>query len=179
MLLLLLGARRFRSTAPAAISLAAVAGLAVPVVASASVVANSLGPFDTPFEPVAAWTVARSLGGVASRTRALLAPLEQAKGAQPDLMATQTAAVAAPFIYDSGQEVVPIGGFAGTNPQPSLRSLRSMIARGDFHLVVQAPAVSDPRLVWVARNCFQVPSAPAASTGSLRFAVYDCGAKLL
>jgi len=177
--LLLLGARRSPATATAAISLAAVAVLAAPAVASASVVANSLGPFDTPFEPVAAWSFARSLGDVASRTRALLPPLERAKGAQPDLLATQTAAVAAPFIYDSGQEVVPIGGFTGTNPQPSLRSLRSMIARGDFHLVVQAPAVSDPRLVWVARNCFQVPSAPATSTGSLRFAVYDCGAKLL
>jgi 4-amino-4-deoxy-L-arabinose transferase-like glycosyltransferase len=177
-MLLLVGAGRSAATATAAISMAAVAVLAAPAVASASVVANSLGPFDTPFEPVAAWSVARSLGGVASRTRALLAPLEQARGEQPDLMATQTAAVAAPFIYDSGQEVVPIGGFTGTSPQPSLRSLRSMIARGDFRLVIQAPEVTDPRLVWVARNCFQLPTTLRAPS-SLRFAAYYCGAGLL
>ena len=31
-------------------------------------------------------------------------------------MATQTSAVAAPFIYDSGREVLPIGGYTGNDP---------------------------------------------------------------
>ena len=93
---------------------------------------------------------------------------------QPDLLATQTSAVAAPFIYDSGQEVVPIGGFTGTIPEPSLSRLQAMIAQGDFHLVIQAPTVSDPRLVWVANNCFPLKPAAAAS-GGLRFVAYFCG----
>jgi 4-amino-4-deoxy-L-arabinose transferase-like glycosyltransferase len=158
-----------------AVWLAAIAALAVPAAASASVVGNALGPFDTPFESPAAWNVARTLGALASRTRGLLAPLERAKGTQPDLMATQTSAVAAAFIYDSGEEVVPIGGFTGTIPEPSLSRLQAMIAGGDFRLVIQAQAVTDPRLVWVARNCFPVPPASNAATGSLRFAVYYCG----
>lgn len=92
-------------------------------------------------------------------------------------MATQTAAVAAPFIYDSGQEVVPIGGFTGRTPQPSLADLRAMIARGDFHVVIQAPTVSDPRLVWVAQHCFALPmpAGGAKASPGLRFAVYYCG----
>ena len=34
-----------------------------------------------------------------------------------------------------------------------------MIAKGDFHLVIQSPTVTDPRLVGVARHCFPLPSA--------------------
>jgi hypothetical protein len=157
-----------------ATTLAAAAVLAAPAVASASVVTNGLGPFDTPFESTGASDFARALGQIGARTEPLLAPLERAKGLQRDLMATQTSAVAAPFIYDSGEEVVPIGGFTGTVPQPSLSSLRAMIARGDFHLVIQAPNVSDPRLLWVANHCFGLP-AGKGTAGGLRFAVYYCG----
>ena len=168
----------WRSRPGLAIGLAAAAIVVAPALASASVVSNSLGPFDTPFESAGAFALARSLGDVSARTEALLPPLETAKGLQPDLMATQTSAVAAPFIYDSGQEVVPIGGFTGTAPEPSLTSLRAMIARGDFHLVTQSPAVSDPRLVWVADHCFAVPAAAQGSDG-LRFAVSTAGVRPL
>jgi 4-amino-4-deoxy-L-arabinose transferase-like glycosyltransferase len=172
--LLTIGARAWRT---GALALAAVAILAVPAAASASVVSSAFGPFDTPFESSPASNLARALGQIASRTEALLPPLERARGLQPDLMATQTSAVAAPFIYDSGQEVVPIGGYTGTIPQPSLARLQAMIAHGDFHLVIQAPTVRDPRLVWVAGHCFAVNSGATASrsSGGLRFSVYFCG----
>jgi hypothetical protein len=139
-------------------------------------VVKRFGRFDTPFESAAASDFARALGGVARQTEPLLPPLENANRGQPDLMATQTSAVAAPFIYDSGREVLPIGGFTGTIPEPSLPALQSMIAKGDFHLVIQSPTVTDPRLLWVTRHCFPVPSA-ATSTGpgALRFAIYYCG----
>jgi 4-amino-4-deoxy-L-arabinose transferase-like glycosyltransferase len=157
-----------------AIALASVALLAVPAVASASIVTNAFGPFDTPFESTLASDFARALGRVGTGTEALLPALKRARGLQPDLMATQTSAVAAPFIYDSGQEVVPIGGFTGTIPEPSLPSLQAMIARGDFHLVIQAPSVSDPRLIWVAQHCFALNPGNAAP-GRLRLSVYYCG----
>jgi hypothetical protein len=170
-----IGVRTSRTAgATAAVAIAAVAILAAPALASASIVGNALGPFDTPFEPLPAWNLARSLGAVAGQTEALLGPLERAKGRQPDLMATQTSAVAAPFIYDTGQEVLPIGGFTGTIPAPTLSSLKAMIARGDFRLVIQAPVVDDPRLVWTAGHCFALPV--ASTQGRLRFAVYYCGA---
>ena len=165
------------ATRAGALGLAAVAAVAVPAVASISLVANGFGPFDTPFEPTAASTLARTLGGIASQTAPLLAPLEQADDGRPDLMATQTSAIAAPFIYDSGEEVLPIGGYTGTIPEPSLTVLKSMIAKGDFHIVIQAPTVSDPRLVWVARHCLPLNSATGSSSpaGGLGFAVYYCG----
>ena len=136
-------------TRAGAIALAAVALVAVPATASVSVVAKRFGPFDTPFEGAGEWTLARTLGGVAKQTEALLPPLENAAHNQPDLAATQTSAVAAPFIYDSGREVLPIGGFTGTIPEPSRAALFSMIRKGDFHIVIQSPTVTDPRLVAV------------------------------
>ena len=92
-------------------------------------------------------------------------------------MATETSAVAAPFIYDSGQEVLPIGGYTGTIPEPSLATLRSLVHTGAFHLVIQSRSPTDARLVWVERHCLAV--APATGTGVPagvvgRFAVYYC-----
>jgi len=172
--LLIIGARGWRTTA---VALAAVAVVAVPAAASASVVANALGPFDTPFESPAAFTFARALGRIATQSKALLQPLERAKGLQPDLAATQTSALAAPFIYGSGQEVLPIGGFTGTIPEPSLASLKAMVANGDFHLVIQARGASDPRLVWIAGHCIPLNTGTSGSSAAikLRFAVYYCG----
>ena len=162
-------------TRAGAIALAAIAVVAVPAAASVSVVAKRFGPFDTPFEGARASALARMLGGVAKQTEALLPGLETAARNQPDLMATQTSAVAAPFIYDSGREVVPIGGFTGTIPEPSGAALTSMIARGDFHIVIQSPAVTDPRLVAVGRRCFPLGASASAAPGAPRFAVYYCG----
>ncbi|MGH2884806.1 MAG: hypothetical protein ACRDPA_19240, partial [Solirubrobacteraceae bacterium] len=147
----------------------------VPAAASVSVVAKRFGPFDTPFEGARASTLARTLGGVAKQTEALLPPLENAARNQPDLAATQTSAVAAPFIYDSGREILPIGGFTGTIPEPSRAALFSMIRKGDFHIVIQAPTVTDPRLLAVQRRCFPLSAAAPAAPGTPRFAVYYCG----
>ena len=58
-------------------------------------------------------------------------------------MATETSALAAPFIFVSGQEVLPIGGYTGTIPEPSLATLESMVRKGTFHLVLQSPSATD------------------------------------
>jgi 4-amino-4-deoxy-L-arabinose transferase-like glycosyltransferase len=176
MLLLASSGRVARTAIPkAAIVLAAVTVLTVPAAASASVVSNALGPFDTPFEHVPAWRLARALGALGDRTQALVPALTRTRGLQPDLLATQTSAVAAPFIYDTGLEVLPIGGYTGTIPEPTLTALKAMIARGDFHVVVQAPVVADPRLEWVAQHCLALPAPPSATPTGLRFAIYFCG----
>ena len=109
----------------------------------------------------------------------MLPALESANKGLPVLEATQTSALAAPFIYDSGREVLPIGGFSGTIPEPSLSTLKSMIAKGDFHLVIQSasPPPTDPRLVWVARHCFPIISGkgPPDAPNGLHLATYYCG----
>ncbi len=149
--------------------------LLAPTVGSATVASNRLGPFDTPFQPHAVTAGVRAFFGVFTATERLVPSLEQARRGAPYLMATQTSALAAPFIYVSGQEVLPIGGYTGTIPEPSLAELRSMVRTGDFHLVLQSPTTTDPRLVWIARNCLPVlPPAGVRTPRNARYAIHYC-----
>jgi 4-amino-4-deoxy-L-arabinose transferase-like glycosyltransferase len=156
------------------IAIAMVPVLLVPAVASVSVAAKRLGPFDTPFESKAVDTGTREFIATTLAASKLVAQLERARFGAPDLMATQTSALASPFIYASGQEVVPIGGYTGTIPEPSLARLQAMISAGDFHIVLQTRTASDPRLVWVAQHCRLLPS---TAQGASQFVPYFCGAR--
>ncbi|MGH3550523.1 MAG: ArnT family glycosyltransferase [Pseudonocardiaceae bacterium] len=140
---------------------AVVAVLLVPTVGAALLVIGGRGAFDVPLES------ARTAAGVdelfvtiprlVTRT---LPGLEKARAGAPDLLAVQSAAAASVFSYPTGQEVLPIGGFTGGSPVPTLGQLRQDIARGEFHLVLLLPG-DDPRQAWIARHCRHLPgSAP-------------------
>ena len=81
----------------------------------------------------------------------------------PYLMAAQSALLPSAIIYDTGLEALPIGGFDGTVPSPTLAQLRADIRHGLFHLV-WIDSGSDPRLRWITTHCLRL---------SKRF--YDCG----
>jgi 4-amino-4-deoxy-L-arabinose transferase-like glycosyltransferase len=144
---------------------ALVAGLVAasfaPAVASAELVLHHQGSFDTPFEPVAQRSAIDTLFLVTPKqVQGTIGKLQAAQFGAPYLLATQTAALASVFIYDSGLEALPIGGFTGTIPEPTLRQLRSDIRLGLFHLVLAAPS-TDPRLRWIAAHCMNLGSATA------------------
>lgn len=149
----------------------------VPVAGSTVVVSNHLGPFDTPFESHPAYVFNRQLGAVAKVQVPLLPKLYQAQFGAPWLMATQTSAVAAPFIFDTGLEVLPIGGYSGSIPSPTLAQIKRYVADQDFHLVIQSPNVTDPRLKWIAGHCRLLSNGNAskAPSGNLRVSIYFCG----
>jgi 4-amino-4-deoxy-L-arabinose transferase-like glycosyltransferase len=158
----------------AGLATALVALMLVPTVASASIVAHRLGPFDTPFQPVRVTASVRAFFGVAAGTATLLPRLEQVRHGAPFLMATETSALAAPFIFVSGQEVLPVGGFTGVIPSPTLPALQTMVAQGRFHLVLQSASATDPRFVWIARHCLPVAQPHGAGTVSTKLAIYYC-----
>ncbi|HEY2723627.1 MAG TPA: glycosyltransferase family 39 protein [Pseudonocardiaceae bacterium] len=138
---------------------AAVAILLVPAVASALLVVRERGAFDTPFESArTAAGVDRLFVATPRLVARSLPALEAARAGAPDLLAVQSAAVASVFSYPHGDEVLPIGGFTGTMPRPTLDELRADIARGEFHLVFAFPT-RDPRLVWISRHCRHLTSA--------------------
>ncbi len=148
----------------------------VPAVASESVVTNTLGPFDTPFQSAVKTQFTRAFFGAPLQTISSVPTLEQAQAGAPDLIATQTSVLAAPFIYATGQEVLPIGGYSGRSPEPSVRRLASEVAAGDFHLVITSATSDDPRVAWVAAHCLKVPT-PAGAAGAgvaLPVAIHYC-----
>ena len=86
--------------------------------------------------------------------------LEAVQFGAPYLLAAQSSALASVFIYDSGLEALPIGGFTGTIPAPTLRQLQADIRAGQFHLVLAA-ASADPRLQWIGAHCRRAGRATA------------------
>jgi len=145
-----------------------------PSVASVSIAANHLGPFDTPFQSVAVTHGVRAFFDVTGHTASLIPGLERYRNGAPFLMADQTSALAAPFIYVSGQEVLPIGGYTGSIPEPTLPTIESMVRAGDFHLVLQSPTTTDPRLVWIARHCLRAPQPPAQGAEAGLYSIFFC-----
>jgi 4-amino-4-deoxy-L-arabinose transferase-like glycosyltransferase len=157
----------------ASVALPALAALIVPTVASATVVSAGLGPFDTPFEPQHVTADIAAFFGAGFQQTQVLPVLEAANRGVPYLMAAQTSALAAPLIWASGREVIPVGGFTGTIPEPTLDALKNMIEMNQVRTFVQSPTTTDPRLVWIARHCFDVRKTPGPAT-VLPISVYYC-----
>ena len=155
-----------RRSAPFAAALAAgvVAASLAPAVASVSLAAHSESAFDTPFESARVQDdVALGLGkqaviGVQDEIPAW----QSTENGAPYVLAAQSALLPSAIIYDSGLEALPIGGFDGTAPSPTLAQLQADIHHGLFHLVWISSA-ADPRLRWITANCPRL---------SKRF--YDC-----
>jgi hypothetical protein len=150
--------RRFRADVGTAAALcgALAALMIVPAVASASVVARGEGMYDTPFEPPGTFRgIDLLFVETLAAARRSLPQLERARYGAPDLLATQTSTIASGFTYASGQEVLPIGGFTGTIPEPTVTQLKTDVATGQFHLVL-AGRTRDPRIEWIAAHCQDV-----------------------
>ena len=163
------GRRGHRAVVAAAVAvggvLAVAAVLLVPAAASASVVAEGLGPFDTPFQPALATEVIHGVFAPPPATLATLGQIEQVRRGAPYLMATQTSAVAAEFIYDTGEEVLPLGGYTGTIPSPTASATAALVAAKQFHLALVASPGATPGAAWVVAHCLHV-SPHAGGTGA-------------
>ncbi len=91
-------------------------------------------------------------------------------------MAVQSSVLAASFIFATGQEVLPIGGYTGTEPEPSVPDLAHMVANGDFHLVLAPVGSRLPQIVWIRQHCLRLNATKATAViGPLR--VFYCLAK--
>jgi len=154
-----------RSVPFAAALLAGLAAVSLaPAVASVSLAAHSQGAFDTPFESARvqqAVAIGTGKQAVVS-VRAVIPFWQHIENRAPYLMAAQSIGLPSVIIYDTGLEALPIGGYDGTTPSPTLAQLQADIRHGLFHLVWIGSA-TDPRLRWITTHCTQI---------SKRF--YDC-----
>jgi 4-amino-4-deoxy-L-arabinose transferase-like glycosyltransferase len=142
--------------AAVALTLALASGLVAPAVASAELAGHHQGALDTPFEPLAAARAQDDATANLTQIRLVTAVrLEDDADGDPDLAATQTSALAAAFIYVTGREVLPIGGFTGTIPEPTAAQLLTDIRDREFRLVI-ALSTRDPRLALIASVCTQL-----------------------
>ena len=139
--------------AAAAVGAVLVAALLAPAVASAGLTANHETAFDTPFEPAKQAALLASIPAkLATIQQTTIPRLQDIQANAPDLLAAQSSYIASIFIYTSGLEALPIGGFTGTIPSPTLAQLKTDIANHQFHLVL-ALSTTDPRMKWIATHC--------------------------
>jgi hypothetical protein len=78
------------------------------------------------------------------------------------LFGTDTSGLAENYILYSGREVLPIGGYLGNVPAPTLATLRADISRGYVRVFVLpvSPEGPDPRVRWIESHCTRRPQPP-------------------
>jgi 4-amino-4-deoxy-L-arabinose transferase-like glycosyltransferase len=155
-----------------AVAYAGAAVLLLPVAASVSCVIRGLGPFDTPFESS---KIARDNQALAAAGPALTRSVQRLELRTPPgdaLFGADTSGLAMDYILYSGREVLPIGGFLGNVPAPTLATLRADISRGYVRAFVLpvAPPGPDPRVRWIESHCIREPQRHPAPN-----AVFYCG----
>jgi 4-amino-4-deoxy-L-arabinose transferase-like glycosyltransferase len=142
--------------------------LIAPAVAAGAIVTEGGGPFNTPFQPAAERAITQSfVAATVDNARSVVSRMTLGQGTRY-LAASYTSLLAAPLVYATGAEILPIGGFRGTAPAPTLSQLIADIKTGQVHTVFFFPA-RDSRLSWVQGHCSSL-SAPGAPIRT-----YFCG----
>ena len=146
------------------LAFAGAAVLLLPAAASVTSVVQGLGPFDSPFESsqTARNNQLLAAAGPAYAQAAQAQALERQPG--DALFGTDTSGLAENYILYSGLEVLPIGGYLGNVPAPTLAELQADINDGyvQAFLLPVSPSGSDPRVLWIESHCTRVPPRPGS-----------------
>jgi 4-amino-4-deoxy-L-arabinose transferase-like glycosyltransferase len=158
-----------------AVAFAGAAVLLLPAAASVSCVIRGLGPFDIPFESPGTAHNNQLLAAAAPALTRAVQRLERQTPPGDALLGTDTSGLAQNFILYSGREVLPIGGFLGNVPAPTLATLRADISRGYVRVFVLpvSPSGPDPRVRWIESHCARQPRPP--HHGPVPAANFFCG----
>ena len=152
-----------------------VAMLAAPAAWSASVLDPRYGgqPYDATAGPAGSYGVTRGLdiSAVPSGLERLYDYLAAHQNNAAYLMAAQSWYVAAPYVVTTGREMLPMGGYTGQAPTPTLAGLQHLVRTGQVRYVMLEPnlsggpqngafAISRDQLAigrWVQHTCAPVP----------------------
>jgi hypothetical protein len=158
-----------------AVAFAGAAVLLLPAAASVSCVIRGLGPFDTPFESPQTAHNNQALAAAGPALTRAVQRLELQTPPGDALFGTDTSGLAENLILYGGREVLPIGGFLGNVPAPTLATLQADINRGYVRAFVLpvSPAGPDPRVRWIESHCARQPQLP--HRGPVPHATFFCG----
>jgi 4-amino-4-deoxy-L-arabinose transferase-like glycosyltransferase len=158
-----------------AVACAGVALLLLPTAASVSSVLHGLGPFDIPFESSRIVHNNHALAAAAPALTLAAEELEQTRPPGDALFGADTSGLAQNYILFSGREVLPIGGYLGNVPVPTLATLQADISRGYVRVFVLpvSPPGPDPRVRWIESHCTRQPAPP--NRRPLPYATFLCG----
>jgi len=158
-----------------AVAFAGAAVLLLPAAASVSSVIRGLGPFDTPFESSETAHHSQALAAAAPALTRAVRRVELWMPPADALFGTDTSGLAENYILYSGREVLPIGGYLGNVPAPTLATLRADISHGYVRVFVLpvSPEGPDPRVRWIESHCTRRPQPPHCRP--VPYASFLCG----
>jgi len=144
------------------VAFAGVAVLLLPAAASVASVVQGLGPFDSPFESSKTAHTNQLLAGAGPAYAQAAQQLQLQTPPGDALFGVDTSGMADNYILYSGLEVLPIGGYLGNVPAPTLAALQSDINDGyvRFFLLPVSPSGTDPRVQWIEAQCPRQPPRP-------------------
>jgi 4-amino-4-deoxy-L-arabinose transferase-like glycosyltransferase len=124
--------------------------------ASGTAVSSGIGPFDSPYEPAS--VILRSQATPARVRRATWPKLNyNIRNLPPGVSALteQGSGLAGYLILATGKEFLPVGGFSGQVPAPSLPQFIRYAHEGRIPLVTVAirPLTPNPDMQWVVDHC--------------------------
>jgi 4-amino-4-deoxy-L-arabinose transferase-like glycosyltransferase len=158
-----------------AVAFTGAAVLLLPAAASVSSVIRGLGPFDSPFESSKTAQRNQALAAAGPALTAAVQRLELGTPPGDALFGVDTSGLAQSYILYSGREVLPIGGYLGNVPAPTLATLQADIRRGYVRVFVLpvSPPGPDPRVRWIESNCARQP--PPLNRPPVPYANFVCG----
>jgi 4-amino-4-deoxy-L-arabinose transferase-like glycosyltransferase len=143
----------------AGVGLSAAALLLGSAWASGTVVAAGLGPFDSPYQ-LAALTARDAAAN--ARSAAVAAGLNRAAARVPptvSVITSETSSGSSVPILDTGREFLPVGGFTGRVPSPTLAQFVGDVRAGRVTevLAAVAPLTRNPDMLWAIAHCRPLP----------------------
>jgi 4-amino-4-deoxy-L-arabinose transferase-like glycosyltransferase len=149
--------------------------LLLPAVTSALVAARGHGPFFAPYQRAS--PAAESESSARQERAGARADVDQISATfhTPIVFAADSSTLAARYILATGREVLPIGGYKGGIPTPSLRQLQRYIASGQLRgfLIPTLPVSRDPRIAWIRTHCSRA-SPSEGPIPQVKLALFQC-----
>ena len=106
------------------------------------------------------------------------------------LLAVSSWSEASAYILATGQEVMPMGGFSGSVPEPTLTRVKQLVATGQLRFFLLggtggfggpgrggADGTAAQVASWVESACAVVPAADYGTSGSSAQTLYACGSR--
>jgi hypothetical protein len=158
-----------------AVSMGALSVLLPSAVTAGLVVADGLGSFSTPYQSAAATAGTTTGPEHYQRQNADAAAYYRGVADWKIVQVVDTGALAAPIIMVTGREFLPVGGYSGENPSPSLARLRQLVRthQVQYFLIPVSPAGTDPRMAWVRSQCTLEATLPWVR--GVQLGRYECG----
>lgn len=116
-------------------------------------------------------------GGDQAASSTLTDYLVSNRGSASWIVAVTSANLAGSIELTTGQPVMAMGGFTGSDPAPTLEEFRTLVASGQLRFVIVggqgggpggSSSTASSRTAWITANCTAVPSVSAS--------LYDCAA---